>query len=536
MKIRIKSIGCFLSLAAISSLSSIALASVASTGQQYGSYVILGQSPAGDNVAIARTVIDTNLTCPTVSAQGDTATTSMITRENPNNFSVLVCEALIGFDQTYQINFSDQSITLPMAKSNPVNIQVFGDSGCKEKDCAIGTPAEPFKSLADAGAAEKPDLVLHMGDFNYRGTSGKTYFSQRNASGQIEQSLQWPYDAGDGLSQADHCGQDPGTPYYSQSATNSNRPDIWRNWNDDLFMSGQNLMAAAPWITARGNHELCSRAGPGYFYFMDANTNLTDGGQQLSCPLPDINKSALQNTVQTPSYKVSFNNLDIVVVDSANACDSYADSPFEAVYRKTFAEVTDLVSGSGASSSGLTSTSTPNKNTWLVTHRPIWGVEPYETGSTACSADNQYACINQMMQQAIAAQPAKALPENIELVISGHMHKFESVSFSDEDRPANLIVGPSGVSLASGQPYGKAKVEVDGLNAQIVSTSNQIQFEGDSYSAFGFLTMQLASDGSNWQAQLVNPPKNLVLAQCASESVSGVGICQLASGISVTNQ
>ena len=49
-------------------------------------------------------------------------------------------------------------------------------------------------------------------------------------------------------------------------------------------------LAAAPFLYARGNHELCSRAGPGWFYFLDASTKL-DGGTQLSCP-PQTSETA----------------------------------------------------------------------------------------------------------------------------------------------------------------------------------------------------------------------------------------------------
>ncbi len=241
--------------------------------QHYASYVILGQAPNGSNIAIARTVIDEAVYCPSISIVAKSnKNTPMVPRENPNHFSVVVCEALIDFDTAYQIEFSDTVIALPVAKSNPESIQVFGDTGCKlattnKAGCAKGAAAEPFKSLADAGAQEKPDLVLHMGDYNYRGTSGDVYFTQKNATGQMQQVKQWPYDAGDGSTQGQHCGQGANTPFYSQSAVNSNYPDIWRNWHDDVFKPGKSLLAAAPWVAARGNHELCSRAGAGYFYF-----------------------------------------------------------------------------------------------------------------------------------------------------------------------------------------------------------------------------------------------------------------------------
>ena len=74
------------------------MADVATTKQQYASYVILDQAPSGKNIAIARTVIDPALSCPTLNAKDlKMRAINMNTRENPNHFSVIVCEALMGF-------------------------------------------------------------------------------------------------------------------------------------------------------------------------------------------------------------------------------------------------------------------------------------------------------------------------------------------------------------------------------------------------------------------------------------------------------
>jgi hypothetical protein len=499
---------------------------IANVKAQYGSYVILGQQSDGANVAIARTVIDSNFLCPTVSLVGQTSSIplTMTTRDNPNHFPVLVCETVVGFDQQYQLNFADKRVPLAMAKSKIERIAVFGDTGCKtaevkkgkKQGCQPGSPAQPFKSLADSAAKTPPDVVLHMGDYNYRGTSGDIYFNQIE-SGQLVQKLQWPYDAGDGLTQPDHCGTK--APFYSQSAVNSNRPDIWANWHDDLFKPAKKLMAAAPWIVARGNHELCSRAGPGYFYFLDPNSNLLKGQQQISCPMPQLHQDALSNSVVIPSYKVSFDKLDVAVIDSTNACDSYNDSPFAAVYEQVFKGLSTLVS---------------NKNTWLVTHRPIWGVQSYDaTTSVACAAgDTQYSCVNQMMQQAIATQPSKNLPEAVKLVVTGHMHTFESVSFINSKRAPNIIVGSSGVELAGKTTNTNDPIMVDGESAHILTTNTQVKKKGKTSDAFGFLDVTF-DNVSGWTGNLVNPGKKLTIAKCSSALNLAQGVCELAPGITV---
>src|SRR6516225_8754599 len=43
----------------------------------------------------------------------------------------------------------------------------------------------------------------------------------------------------------------------------------WKVWNNDFFKPSAPLLATAPWIMVRGNHETCARAGEGWFRFLD---------------------------------------------------------------------------------------------------------------------------------------------------------------------------------------------------------------------------------------------------------------------------
>src|SRR5260370_551248 len=61
---------------------------------------------------------------------------------------------------------------LPLARSNPQRILVFGDTGCRlardeVQDCDT---AWPFPKIAAAAATARPDLVIHVGDYHYRET------------------------------------------------------------------------------------------------------------------------------------------------------------------------------------------------------------------------------------------------------------------------------------------------------------------------------------------------------------------------------
>src|SRR5271163_4964195 len=65
---------------------------------------------------------------------------------------------------------------LPLPRPNPQRIVVFGDTGCR---LLTGDPTQecndpkawPFPTIAAAAAATRPDLVIHVGDYEYRETA-----------------------------------------------------------------------------------------------------------------------------------------------------------------------------------------------------------------------------------------------------------------------------------------------------------------------------------------------------------------------------
>ena len=48
----------------------------------------------------------------------------------------------------------------------------------------------------------------------------------------------------------------------------ANWGDTMQGWFADFFWPARPLLAAAPWLQARGNHEICSRAGHGWHLLM----------------------------------------------------------------------------------------------------------------------------------------------------------------------------------------------------------------------------------------------------------------------------
>ncbi len=449
----------------------------APTPTVYAAYVVLGPGADGSTLALARAVVAPgDPACPVLRGSGRSI--AMTLRANPFGFPVNVCEARIPFARRFRLSWTGQP--LAVARRNPSRLTVIGDSGCESKDCAAGTPARPFEAIAAAAAAEPSDLVVHVGDYNYRGTPGSIPVM---GGGTLS-----VYDAGDNAPDDPQCQLD--SPYVSQNAGYSEAPDTWENWWVDFFQPAAPLLAAAPWVFVRGNHELCSRGGPGWFYFLDpgASTRLGGSGER-ECPPQGGDRPlpppVLPYLVFTPPYVLDLGTLRLAVIDSANACDGYAPAATTQIYSEQLAQV-------------LAAAAPSETPLWIATHRPFWA-------ATDTAGDS----IDQTLQQAWAtargAQPAAP----IALVVGGHVHAFQSVTFpaSDPARPPQLVVGDSGVELDTSQPVGPFDAVVDGEQAEVLGLQ-----------AFGYLRVSsLAADGS-WSGALLNADGSAI-ASCATANL-----------------
>lgn len=262
------------------------LAAAPARAQILAQWVELGP----DGGASVRAITDA--ACPSVSFDG--ATVAMSVRSEPGQsfggvstapFPVRGCEAAVpGGAVTAFIDGKP----LPLPRPNPQRIVVFGDTGCRlagaNRVQACNDPkAWPFARIAALAAAARPDLVIHVGDYEYRETPCP----------------------------ADVAGC-AGSPHgYG-----------WDAWNADFFQPAAPLFAAAPWIMARGNHEDCGRAGEGWFRFLDPQ------------PMPAVCRDL------TGDYVVRLGDFGIVVVDSAKVDDKAAASSAQVpVLRRQFLDV-----------------------------------------------------------------------------------------------------------------------------------------------------------------------------------------------------
>jgi hypothetical protein len=369
------------------------------------------------------------------------------------------------------VNISASDFTLPAVETTPVKIVVFGDTGYKTSQSTSGT--WQFPALAALAAKQKPDVVLHMGDYNYSGTPGTI---------EVDGSSVNVYDAGDNATQG-LC-KIPGA-YYGQNSAGSTSPDNWTDWKSNFFEPARSLLAAAPWVFARGNHELCSRAGPGWFYLLDPNSPLLgEYTTQLSCPATNNHDPI----VLSSPYVVNLGTLNLAVLDSANACDSGLLNSEDYINQFNFMKQ-------------LLNQAADVKHTWLQSHRPLWGVDKLDS-SGACGSDpaNPYCYVNQTLQH---ADGETALSKHLDLVVSGHMHRFQLVSFKSDTHAQQLIVGNGGVELAKQHPRKTTKLLIDEKKATVLGVDD-----------FGYMVLKLRKKG--WTGKLFGKTDELL--KCDSSS------------------
>ncbi|MEP7102579.1 MAG: metallophosphoesterase, partial [Burkholderiales bacterium] len=214
---------------------------------------------------------------------------------------------------------------------------MIGDSGCRIKgaelqDCSDTDAAWPFGRVA---AATRPDLVIHVGDYHYRESPCPADRACRESP--------WGYG--------------------------------WDAWQADYFAPAAPLLAAAPWVMVRGNHEECNRAGQGWSRLLAPERY----SAQRSCDDPANDEVA----DFSPPYAVPLGgDTQLLVFDSAHAGNARLkpgvrqDDLILANYR---AEMNELAALSER----------PGMRSWFVSHHPVLAFAPDEHRPKAPYPGNQ---------------------------------------------------------------------------------------------------------------------------------------------------
>ncbi len=369
-------------------------ASLAAPAAPLSTFVLLGE----DGARVARAVTSANH-CPAllvdnqvspmmVRAPAETIaqrpTRSDPALSKPSVFDALTCEAQIPA-RARTASIDGRSLPLPP----PIirRIVVIGDTGCRVKTAdqayqACNDPkAYPFAQVAAAAAKWGPDLVIHVGDYLYRENPCPT--DQPGCAGSP-----WGY----GL-------------------------DAWRA---DFLDPADPLLRAAAWAAVRGNHESCGRAGQGWWRMIDP--------RPLQ-PGRDCNQAAQDGDGDySDPYAVPLGEgAQLILFDSSNTSGGPlpAGDVRIARYRDTYAKIEALTRRA--------------PHNMLADHHPILAY-------AAITSKNGERVINPGnggLQSAFGTLNPNLIPAQVDLLLSGHVHVWEALSFSS-NHPAQIVAGFSG--------------------------------------------------------------------------------------------
>jgi hypothetical protein len=420
-----------------------------------------------DGVTSAMTVRALPATLPLRPTSTDTTLAAAMTSGNskPSVFTTTTCEFLLPAGAT---TATVAGISLPLPKPVVNRVVILGDTGCRisigNVYQACGDPTIwPFSVVSSVAAAMKPDLVLHVGDYQYRDN---------------------PCPPGNTA-----C---TGTPWGYGSDT----------WAADLFTPAAPLLAAAPWVMVRGNHETCNRAGQGWYRYLDPNPYDATGVKTCNDPANDNSGNF------NDPWAVSFGDTQFVVFDSANAAKTaYSPAAFQP-YTSELAEAAALAPASLL-------------NIWAV-HHPVLGysaANPPTIGS---------AGLQSVMN---AAYPGNYYPPNIGIAVHGHVHDFQALNFAS-NHPATFVAGNGGDNLDSALPANGTGFNPNADLPAPNTVVNAFAFSQE----FGFMVMDRvgAVGQKNWKFTSYRTDGTIIAVCSMAPPIACSGTCDTTPGTQIT--
>jgi len=352
----------------------------------------------------ARAILPTGARCPALSVttevdgvRADRLIAMSARRPSPRTgsafASLFVCQAGL---PAHAVRASVGATTIPAALPDKIErIALLGDTGCRLKkgdptQVCSSTAKWPLARVTSSIARAKPDLIMHIGDYFYRELACPSDMTAR-------------------------CG---GTP---APVPGKSFKDTDYSWLADAIVPFSPLFSVAPIVMTRGNHEACFRGGNGWYLFFDANA-----GSARHCQ-PNAKGEVPDAVSKTWTQDFPIGNgrtLHIAVVDSAYGNDGEVSS---------WKEHEDPLYAAAAAESKPQ----PGRESWLITHRPIFGITQwYPDGG----GDPYWSWV-------AADQTAAALPhlDPFGMIISSHIHVAQANQLPG--MPGQLVVGNSGVLL-----------------------------------------------------------------------------------------
>jgi hypothetical protein len=371
-------------------------------------------SPSG---LVAKAIVE-QAACPSISLTGASSSSLAMSPLSPpagivGFGKILVCTAALPVGTT-AASVGGRKLPVP-ASGTPSSIGVIGDTGClilppahgkaQLQDCNKASKW-PFAAIARQVAAAAPGLIVHVGDYIYRQANCATAAVTAKDLKKCE-----------------------GSPNVNPAG--SPNFDNWKLWETDFFKPAKPLLSIAPFVFVRGNHDLCSRAGNGYFLFLDPGVNPPGTCTGTFLPATKQSPHPLDPVGDfTKPYAVTAGSLQLVVVDVAAANDFAAVSV--PMYTQRFAAAAALSNGQA----------------WLLLHAPVLGYQNLKGAEEEPdeAAPPSYVSLWKNVTEQVVT--FGKLASEYSAIVSGHVHVFQAVDLPGQ--PPQLIFGNGGTKIAGG--------------------------------------------------------------------------------------
>lgn len=372
---------------------------------------------------------------------------------NSVDFNVLTCEASIP-SSAKSASINGQPLKLLPSQVN--RVVVVGDTGCRLKgptafvQAADGTstggdPLQdctdeaswPWAKISKVAASFNPDLVLHNGDIHYR--EGFPEGVQKRWGGAAN--------AANGGSEVDNTAVIK--PKFVTAKIDDSITYGWRSWEEDFFKATGPLLSVAPWAITRGNHELCDRAGQGWFRFLDPRSFPTGEPEYDANYTRGSSFNVAKNCSQfIDPVTATIGDLQLVLLDASmmNSAPGLTSSKGSTLldHVRVARQLNQV--------SALPDSSDTKKITWIVSHKPFFAYSGAKANST--NTPGSAGADTWQLQKAIASGTESvafgngSLPANTQMTHAGHIHGFQMISHPPAaNLPMNILMGTTGDTL-----------------------------------------------------------------------------------------
>ena len=362
----------------------------------------------------------------------------------PSVFDVMTCEA------TWPAKAQSAQIAGQVVPAPPKQIQrilIVADTGCRLKASENAFQAcndadkWPFAQIAQSAAKLKPDLVVHIGDVHYRESP---------------------------------C------PEGNAGCANASWGYGWDAWREDFFKPAAPLLASAPWLFVRGNHESCFRAGQGWFRFVDpspwsATRNCNDPANDAHGDFSEPFTAAISDRAQ------------FIVFDSSKSSGK-AYNPADAAFVKYQAQLQTV-----AQLAKL------KPESFFINHHPLLAAAPSKDPQKFKAGGS--ASLQSVFETVV---PERLFPAGVTVAMHGHVHLFEALSFQS-NHPVSLVMGNSGSLNEGHAPHAIASTDRIYKDAVVDNYASR--------SEYGFATLDriFVSGQESWQLTEYTPQGQAVI-------------------------